>query len=253
MSRWRPKRLWERLGQTSRICVRLPVVKNGKKKKQRRHAFRTTASSRDTRFPRLRRLDCFDEIKTRIKAGHSPTKIAEWLQEEKGVLEDAAREGVVKMIRSYRETFADTELIQDRIPEVFEKAADRVHHSIDELTELEKLYQLQMERVQIDVDLERKFNKLLPSVTQEIRTAREILGSIAELKMDLGINDRNLGKVDIEAKIGSVIEDRYGDSKIGKVLADSEKRQKLLGIAKQMAKKASAQVIDVPGEEATKG
>lgn len=219
-------------------------------KKRRKPAYKTGTGGRDPRFQRLRVLPCFDEIKPRILAGHPLSRIAEWLQEEKGVLADTGHEGVVTMLRKYRDSFSDTELIKDRMPETFLKAAQRVDESLDELVELEKLYRIQMERVNIDFKLEKQFNKLLPSNTQEIRAAREILSSIAELKMDLGLNDRKLGTVDVEAKISAVIEARYGDTKIGKALADPLKRQRLIGLTKQLAKKASKPVLDVPGEEA---
>jgi hypothetical protein len=229
------------------------VAVTKKKRKQRKPAFRTSNPNRDPRFARLKALACFDQIKPMLLAGHSCPKVAEWIQEEQKELEDASREGIVTLLRRYRESFSDAELIQERMPQVFEEAKTRVHESLDELAELEDLYRLQKERVMIDVALERKFSKLLPSNTQEIRAAREILSTIAELKMDLGLHDRKLGTVDVDAKIEATLIAKHGDSRLAKTLANPQQRQRLLGIAKLMAKRAGredepVEVIDVPGE-----
>ena len=188
-----------------------------------------------------------------LLAGHSCPKVAEWIQEEQKEMEDASREGIVTLLRRYRESFSDAEMIKDRMPQVFEEAKARVHESLDELAELEDLYRIQKERLMIDVKLERTFNKLLPSNTQEIRAAREILSTIAELKMDLGLHDRKLGTVDVDAKIEATLIARHGDSKLAKTLANPQQRQRLLGLAKQLAKKASSPVIDVEGEVSDEG
>jgi hypothetical protein len=131
-----------------------------------------------------------------------------------------------------------------------QRAQQKVAEGIDELKELENLYRLQMERIHIDFALEKKFNKLIPATAQEVRAAREILSTIAELKMDLGLHERHLGRIDGDAEVSAVVMARVGDEKIAAVLSNSEKRQRLLGIAKQLVGKSEKpEIIDVVAEE----
>jgi hypothetical protein len=92
-----------------------------------------------------------------------------------------------------------------------------------------------MDRVAIDFKTEQNIKKLLPSMTQEIRTAREILASAAQLKMDLGINDRKLGTVSVDATLMADVATRYADNPgVVKVLDSSESRRKVLAIAERL-------------------
>lgn len=235
----------------------MTAKKNGRKR--RPAAFQIKPTRRATNFPKLRALKCFDEMHQLFLDGWSDRKIAEFIQEERHEYTDASREGLVSMLRRYRTTIPSAQLIKGRMPLCFEQAALRVAEGLDELDELWLLYAVQMERIGIEYENEKTINKLFPSMTQEIRAAREILTSIAQLKMDLGLNERQLGKIDVEAHITAHVEDRLGDPKVAKVLANPEKRRKLLGLASKLARvadepeviEAKAEVVDSEPSEAS--
>lgn len=224
------------------------VAKVNGKKNGKITSFKAKPKSRQTRFKKLRALGCFDEAHRRILQGWSPPALARWIQDGEGEYTEVSHEGLVSILKKYRDQIPPGELIRDRIPQVMQKAAQAVEEGIDELAELEKLFRQQQERIEIELSNERMMQKLFPSMTQEIRTAREILSTIAELKMDRGLHDRKLGTVDVDAHITAHIAGRYPGTKAAEVLGNPEKRQKLLGIVKQIAAQSEKEVIDVEAE-----
>jgi hypothetical protein len=218
-------------------------------------------ASREDTFQKLRLMTCFKEVYERVLAGWPLTEIARFVQEDRSEYMHVSRTALVQMLTRFRDSLPPGELVSRRIPETFEKVAEHVEETLDELKELEKLYKLQMERISVDFETEKKIHKLMPTMTQEVRVARELLGAIADLKMDLGINARQLGQVNVDAKIEAEITARYGKDSIGKVLSDAESRRKVLNIAERLLalpgrtekaeqlEKAEGDYIDVEAEE----
>jgi len=221
-----------------------------KKKKQRKPAHVIKPSDREHRFVKLRSLKCFDEVHQHILEGWPVSKVAEWVQEERKEYTEASREGLTSMLRKYRDSIPPAQLIRDQIPRKFIHAAEQVDESLDELSELERLYMLQMDRIGLEMKTERAIGKLFPSMTQEIRTAREILSTIAELKMDLGVNSRKIGRLDVNAELVAKVESQGAAPQVAVVLANPESRQRLLSAANKLLKQGAKELpIDTEGVE----
>jgi hypothetical protein len=204
--------------------------------------------SRETRFLRLRSLKCFKDVHERLIEGFSASKVAEYIQQERKEYTDITLPSLEAQLVEYRASLPKGEVVQKQAPRFFEKAAKDVEEGFDALDEMRKLYKIQIERVNIDLTHERGMKKLMPqSMTQEMRAAREILHDIAELEMDLGVNQRKLGKVDIEARVVSDVASRY-DSAVGEAMKSPESRRKLLGIAERFLSLASGE-NHIDGEE----
>ena len=225
----------------------MTAKKNGRKR--RPAAFQVKPTKRSNSFAKLRALDCFDEVHRLLVSGWTPKKVAEFIQEERHEYTDVSLISLASTLQRYRATIPSAEMVKSRMPECFESAAQRVSEGLNELEELWLLYGIQMERVAIEYENERTIRKLFPSMTQEVRAAREILTSIAQLKMDLGLNERQLGRLDVEAHITAHVEERLGDPKVAKVLSNPEKRRKLLGLASKLARVADGpEVIEAVAE-----
>ena len=115
--------------------------------------------------------------------------------------------------------------------EAIEAALEKIEEDIDAIQELTRLCRAQMERIGIDMQTEKKIGKLFPTMVQEMRAAGEFVKGIAQLQMDLGLKDRHLGTVDVEARMLGEIDERYEGTAVGKVFADPKKRRRLLNIA----------------------
>lgn len=204
--------------------------------------------SRETRFVRLRSLNCFPEVHQRVLDGIEPLQIAQYVQKDAGEYTDVGTPSLATVIGEYRQSLPPT-LLAAKVPRANAEAAKRVEQGLDELSEMEKLYKMQLERIEIDFKTEKNINKLIPSMTQEIRAGREILSDIAKLKMDLGLNARHLGKMEVDAQIVADVTRRYDDS-VGKTLASPESRRKLLGIAERFLSIAAGKAgVDITVEE----
>lgn len=197
--------------------------------------FQVRAVSRDQRFSRIRALTCFQEVYERVLAGWSMPEVAKFIQDDMHEYTDITRSSLIGQLNEFRSSIPRAELIQKRMPKAFHEAADTVREGLDELVELKKLYEMQMERIGIDYQTEKKINKLMPSMTQEIKEARQILESYAQLKMDLGLATRHLGQVDIDAHLMADVAGRYGKESVARVLGDPESRRRVLGIVERIA------------------
>lgn len=197
-------------------------------------ASRVHPVSRETRFLRLRSLRCYKEVHERVVQGWTPSEIARFIQDERSEYGDVTRGSLITLLNDYRNSIPRAELIAKRMPTVFNKAAEDVRQGLDALQELEKLYEIQRSRINIDAGTEKKINKLMPSMTQEIKVASEILAKYAQLQMDLGLMDRHLGKMEVDAVVVADVAGRYGSPAIGQVMQDPESRRRVLGLAQRL-------------------
>lgn len=186
--------------------------------------------SREPRFQKIRSLRCFHEVHRRLVDGWSTDRVATFIQQEAKEYLDVRHESLRVMLGEYRQTIPPHERAAPILPSQA-RVAEAVKDGLDELRELEQLYAMQMERIKIDFQNENTIKKLMPSMTQEMRAAREILSDIAQIKMDLGLNKRHLGTVDVDAQVTAVAAS-YSPG-VGKVIGNPESRRKLLGIAER--------------------
>jgi hypothetical protein len=186
------------------------------------------------RFKRLKALRCFPEVHKRVVEGWPSTQVARYIQDDQQEGGDLTRGALIAMVNDYRQAMPRGELIAQRLPQLFNKAADEVRQGLNELVELENLYRVQMGRIQIDLNIEKNVGKLMPSMTQEIKQAKDILATYAELKMDLGLTQRHIGQVEIDAKVIADVAGHYGSPAVGQVLSDPESRRKVLALAQQL-------------------
>lgn len=197
---------------------------------------------RDNRFRKLRSLACYQEVYDRLCAGWPLGQVARFIQEERNEYKEISRHGLEQQLTEFRKQMPPGDLVQKRFPDVFEAAKDKIEKGIDELAELEELYRIQMHRVGVDFSTEKAIKKLLPSMTAEIREARQLLESIANLKLEMGVLQRaqrgvnvNVG-VEVEASLTDETAARFGDVAVRAVLEDPESRRKVMGVVERFMK-----------------
>jgi hypothetical protein len=200
---------------------------------------RTKPVSRSTNHKTLRGLKCFKEIhKMLVDEGRTTTVVASFIHTQ-GELTHVSTDSLEAMLRSYRLSIPPMARALPINPSI-EHAVKKAEEGLDELLELQRLYRMQMDRIEIDFQTEKNIKKLLPTMSQEIRTAREILSSAAQLKMDLGLNERHLGKVDVETTVLADVAEKYADSpSVAKVMDNGDSRRKVLGLAEKLLAIAS--------------
>lgn len=197
---------------------------------------------RSTQFKKLRALACYQEAYERICAGWPLAQVARFIQEERREYTEISRRGLEQQLTEFRKQMPPGDLVAKRFPEVFDQAKEKVETSINELSELEELYRIQMHRIGVDFATEKGIKKLLPSMTAEIREARAILKDMAELKLEMGILGRapkgvdvNVG-VEVEATLTEGMMAQFGDTAVQKVLEDPESRRKVMGVVERFLK-----------------
>lgn len=177
---------------------------------------------------------CFDEVDRRIRMGWSSPNLVAFIQEDQKELDHLSSGYVQKMLDAYRKSIPPAELLlTTQNTAVAMHATQRLTNGLEELEKLNELYDLQMERVRIDVANEKKINKLFNTTGREIFYAMKILKQTSELKMDLGLAKRQLGEVSVSGAAAVQISDRYNDG-IGKVMADPDSRRKVLGMVETL-------------------
>ncbi len=231
----------------------------GKKGRSRSRGGKVVAlnSSSAYTFTKLKALNCFREAHQKLLEGWPISELARWIQQDNSEYNDVSRDSLVSILSKYRNTIPAAEFVktnENLSPALADKLRE-AQQGLDELAEMEKLYRLQMERVEIDRKMEQNIKKLLPTMGQEVRTAKEILQAYADLKMDLGITDRNLGTARTEM-INATIDLSGATPAVQKVLEDPESRRKLSAIAQRFLTAAKDPVTakaDVEDAEIVEG
>ena len=210
--------------------------------------------SSSTKYAKLKGLRCFKEVHEMVVSGWPLTEIAQYIQKQRSEYLDVTESTLLWTLTSYRKDLPPGELLAKTMPSSFKKAADKVRKGLDELAELEALYELQMKRINIDFKTEQKINKLMPTMTYEIRAAKDILKDMSQLKMDLGLDERHIGKLDLNT--GPMPEElvaKYGRESVGKVLGNPESRRKLLALVEKFAQVQTAREAIDPAAADSEG
>lgn len=200
---------------------------------QRRPQIKSVSRVTSSTFGRLKAARCFAEIDRRLRLGWSSQNLAKAIHEEFNELEDASRKYLKKLIERYRAQIPPAELSMSANSVISRNAVKKLANGLDELAEIERLYAMQMERVDIDLNNERKIQKLLPQTGQEIAIAAKLLQQSSDLKMDLGLVKKQIGTLEITGQIAAEVTDRYNEG-VGKVMADPDSRRKVLGLAEKI-------------------
>lgn len=212
--------------------------------------------SRDEGFQALRRLRCFNEVHERLIAGWSVSELARFIQDDRSEYGNVSRQGLMQVLQRYRDSIPPAQLMRRALPKEFEEAKKQVDDGLNALDELRDLYRLQMKRVAIGWNNEQNIKILLPTMTQEIRVARELLSGIADLEMDLGLATRAADEVNVNVNVSADL-GKYGKKSIETVMNDPERRRKVLNVAERMLalpgrldkSTPSAEVIDATAVE----
>lgn len=203
--------------------------------------------SREAKKPpsNLQDCRCFEELDRRIRMGWTSIDLVKFIQEENNELTHLSSNYVKKMVDVYRRSIPPAEILlsSQSMTASTRNASAKFAAGINELEELNRLYDLQMQRISIDVENEKKINKLFQTTGREIFYAMKILKQSSELKMDLGIAKRQLGEVSLNGQAAVQIADRYSDG-IGKVMTDPDSRRKVLGMVEALMSLGSKANLD---------
>lgn len=169
------------------------------KKAQKSHAFKD-----------LKDMHCYEEFHKKVKAGIAIEEIARWLQED--MLQQTAikRDSLVRKLFRYKGSLPPAELLRDP-PVYLQRAIEKMHRGINEIEELEKLYLFQLRRISIDAETETKINKLFGSTGHEIRIAMDLLNSMVQKKMELGIMSKVPDQLSVSGNFSSTLVDETTD------------------------------------------
>ena len=104
---------------------------------------------------------CFEEVDRRIRMGWSSQDMVKFIQEESQELVHLSAGYVRKMVDDFRKTIPPAELLlTTQNTTVAMHSAQKVANGMEELAKLGELYDLQMDRIKIDVENEKKINSI---------------------------------------------------------------------------------------------
>lgn len=207
--------------------------------------------SRDVATPlsRLRNCKCFDEIDRRLRLGWTSTDLVSAIRSEFGECLDISEQYLESMISQYRESIPPVELSMISTNSMVSRnATKRVAQGLDEVAELQRLYELQMKRIELDFGIEQKIGKNLGGTGREVFIAMKILDKSAQLKMDLGLSKRQLGSLEVNGQVVADITQRYGKDSVGAAITNAESRRKILSVVERLVAlgpRANMEILDV--------
>lgn len=188
------------------------------------------------RFDELRTLECFDMVKSRLLHGHTPGDVAKFIIEEAKEFDKFTRirtkESLRDLLYDFKGTFKASEILSKTLPESIMELKKKMEGGIDEVKELEYLYTLQRDRIEIDYATEKKIHKLFKTTGNEIAIAMGILKIMANLKQDLGLMKRDLGTVEVDHTLRA--EFPYKSKAIEEVMRDPISRGKVIGAVRRL-------------------
>ena len=193
----------------------------------------------------LKACRCFPEVERRTRLGWASIDLARMIQDEYGELGHLAEKYVGKLVDMFRKEIPPAELaVTSRNSTIARNAQKKLATGLNELEELEKLYEMQMARIYIDVETEKKINKLFPTTGREVFVAMKLLKQSSDLKGELGIYKKQLGTMEITAQGAIDVGRRYSSEAIGRVMTDAESRRKVMGMVDTLMKLGGRATLD---------
>ena len=192
----------------------------------------------------LKKCKCFKKVDKQVRIGAATADIARMVQEDEGELLHLSRTYVTHLIKMYRTNLPPMELmVSSKSPRIARNAQRKVEEGLNELKELEKLFAMQISRIDIDFGNEKKINKLFPTTGREIYVAAKLLKQSSDLKSSLGIYKKQLGQLEITTKAAIAVTERYQDDSLGRVIQSPDSRRKVLGMVQKLMA-ASVKSVD---------
>lgn len=133
---------------------------------------RAARRQRKDAFARLKGLPFYDVLEDRLRSGWPISALATWVMAT-GAVSDIDEASLRRTLYRFRRSLVPND--------------DERRKLLDELRELVVLYRRQVERIEIDRDLEKALGKLTLTVGSDIRVAGEVLARIAHIKVRLGL------------------------------------------------------------------
>ena len=188
-----------------------------------------------TGLAKLRSCRCFEEVDRRLRLGWGSLELAKFIRDENGECDDISEAYVRKLIDQHRQSIPPADLsLTSTNTKVIQNASKKMSNGLNELAELEKLYDIQKSRIDIDFTNEQTIKKLFAGTGREIFYAVKILKQSADLKASLGLTKKHLGTVEVTGHRAAEIGDRYGNDAIGSVVSDPDSRRKLLNLTDRL-------------------
>jgi hypothetical protein len=215
-------------------------LKEEEQNETKRFIFRKPTTRREV-IPQYQKaiegMKCYEEVKERILSGWSPGKIADFVVENHA--EDFAslattRDGLLDWLVLYRKKLSPAELVSLRMPRELERAKERLEAGVDVLSEIETLYSMQKERIEIDFGIEKKLKKLFKNTGNEIAIAANLLKDVVALRAELGLDNGEMNGREVREQLITDYATRYGRTEVNKVLADRESVSKVLSVVEDV-------------------
>lgn len=202
-----------------------------KDKRTRKGRLIKTPKKERHRFKKLKRLKCWLEVDRRIRAGYPLKDIARYIQEDREECVDVKSKSLRFELGRYRESLPPGEIVARNMPSVYLKKRKEFEEGNDELAYLDKLMNIQMERIENIMEQQKKLGVWMPSQTmpREMETGRKLAYTRAQLKMDLGLSKRDIGKLTLESELVEKAREKWG-YEVAQTVSDPDSRKKVIDI-----------------------
>lgn len=215
-------------------------------------AFKNKATAED----KIRALSRYPEVHDKLISGWSVPDIARFIQEECKEMTSLSRKQMEAAVQRFRQNMSPADKAGKLLPAVVQNAAKEIEQGLDELAELERLYGLQLERINRGLEVERAVKLNGNTLGQEFRIAKEIIDASAKLKQSLGLY--NNAPREVNVNVNATMTSTHTDITVAQVIENPEKRSKILGLVNKLIAApgrlesmgaTDLPVIDIPTEE----
>jgi hypothetical protein len=193
-------------------------------------------------YARIRSLKCFVDVEEMLVSGYAAHRVADFIQKERGELTDIGRDYLAGQLTEFRNTeLKPVQILSAHMTKVVEKAKGEFEDRLDDLRRLDKIYHLQMNRVDIGHELEKRLKILNKSLSGEIMNVASIIGQMHGIKMALGMHKEtsSQGTIAMRYEIVDGARRRFGDD-VADALMKPESRNRVLGVLAQFVGQAKS-------------
>lgn len=185
-------------------------------------------------FAKIEQLPVLADVLEMLQKGQSFDSVAIWIQQQGHFKDKQSRTLSRQLSRFWKQRG------EEKAPEVI---AHKQAVTVDEIEKLERLAQLQEERLQIITENEKTIGHLFPHVRQDIGELKSIYHLIIDKKQSLGVYAAQqqqpqtvINNVTNVTENNNVVKIDRLDTKIQAVISDQKSRRRLLNAVEALAR-----------------
>jgi hypothetical protein len=186
-------------------------------------------------YGRIKLMRCWAQVREMLVAGHPVPRVVEYIQTSALELTDVARPTLITILTEIRrKEIPVVEKLAVQDPKALDEAKKEFHDKYANLRGIQGLLNMQLERIQMGREMEKKIKVINTRLASEVSLAHSFYESMQRIQMEMGFfGEKKLGTITVMPQDVDAARRKYGEQ-VATAMMSPESRGRVLSILSQV-------------------